>query len=1168
VIKRATPFHLRLLCGAAVATIASAGGTAHAQDIGHIHIEPQSLVSALNEFGVKTGQPVISTPELTASKQSPGVKDADDPAVALAQLLSGTGLSYRCSGDTYLIVPSPESGPAPKRCVAAGAGGSDGADAGTVQALIVTAQKREEQIQDVPIAISAFTEKSLQEQKIEGGFDLLKAIPNVTFSKNNFTSYNFSIRGIGTKAVSATTDPGVAVSFNNIALIQNRLFEQEYFDVERVEVLRGPQGTLYGRNATAGVINVISAKPNLHEFDGWVKGEVGNYHAKRLSAMVNVPLIEDKLGVRVAGSLTDRQGYDFNTGTHHAVNGRDLWSGRVTVQFNPTESIRSNLIWERFNEDDNRSRTGKQLCHRDPGLTQLGDMPVVPGPEVFPDKPWFVPFAATIRPALFSQGCKPGNLYEDTAFGTPNGLSLPFVLGMITLGAAPGPYCDGIAPLGCDSTGAARTLIKAEDPYGGMMQSRDLRVINSFRDPVYRARADVVELNVDFDLTHALSFASQTAYNKDTTYSFQDYNRFNTVPIFTDTSQLYRSNICDSSDPVTGVGTDCHGTGGPSLYAALAPGGLFCDPQIGCSSSLAGFDVAQAKGEQFSEEIRLQSDFKGPVNFSAGINYTRFRTLVDYYVFYNLITALAEIQPLYLPYFDGQNTVVDPTRCGQLADNGLHTVVGGVDTATTPNALCPYIDPKPVENITGDGHNYFRSKNPYRLKSWAAFGELYWQTTDTVKVTAGLRYTDDRKHFIPVPSQVLLAPGQFAGGTTNRGYPEKPAINQHWGEVTGRLGVDWKPDLSFTDQTLLYAFYSRGYKGGGANPPTPGFATTDETAAMLGWTGELKDYFIFRGVLPVIALRGAEYGPTFKPEFVNAFELGAKNTLLGGGLVLNSDAFFYDYKDYQVSQIRDRSAVNENFDAKIWGLELETLFSPSRNLHINANLGYLDTRIGDGATSIDLMNRTQGNPNYVLVKPWIQQTSNCIAPLGVVQNLIEADNSGETPSVLGGYWQICGGGGILNLFSSPLTDPNFNNERYDPANYPEINGGAGIKAQLGGNELPNSPHWTMNIGAQYGFDILEGWRATVRGDAYWQSQSWARVYDDDPYDKLHGWYNVNLSVWLERPEDDLKIEFYAKNLLDKTPITDAFLNSDDTALTTNVFVLDPRLIGLSIRKGF
>ena len=90
----------------------------------------------------------------------------------------------------------------------------------------------------------------------------------------------------------------------------------------------------------------------------------------------------------------------------------------------------------------------------------------------------------------------------------------------------------------------------------------------------------------------------------------------------------------------------------------------------------------------------------------------------------------------------------------------------------------------------------------------------------------------------------------------------------------------------------------------------------------------------------------------------------------------------------------------------------------------------------------------------------------------------------------------------------------------------------------------------------------------MRGDLYWQSQSFHRVYNSEPYDKLRGWYNGNLSVWFERPDDDLKIEFYAKNIFDDTPITDAFLNSDDTGLTTNVFVLDPRLIGLSIRKGF
>jgi outer membrane receptor protein involved in Fe transport len=365
---------------------------------------------------------------------------------------------------------------------------------------------------------------------------------------------------------------------------------------------------------------------------------------------------------------------------------------------------------------------------------------------------------------------------------------------------------------------------------------------------------------------------------------------------------------------------------------------------------------------------------------------------------------------------------------------------------------------------------------------------------------------------------------------------------------------------------MVYAFYSRGYKGGGANPPSPGFATlADNTAQMLaeGFSQDTIDSFASQGLLPVLQLNGAEYSRVFKPEFVNAFELGSKNTLLNGALVFNTGAFFYDYKDYQVSQIRDRTAVNENFDARTWGFEFETVFSPSRNFQVVANLGYLDTRIAEGMKSIDIMDRTQGNPDWVVAKPWAQLPSNCIVPTVVAEAwLLKEDRA---------YVQLCGGvGGILGLFANqdPLVDPNTG-LKYDVNHYPEANGGAGLWADLGGNKLPNAPHWTMNIGAQYGHDILDGsWRMTVRGDAYWQSQSWARVYNDNPYDKLHGWYNVNLSVWFERPDDDLKIELYAKNILDKTPITDAFLNSDDTALTTNVFVLDPRLIGLSIKKGF
>src|SRR3546814_5039834 len=94
--------------------------------------------------------------------------------------------------------------------------------------------------------------------------------------------------------------------------------------MERVEVLRGPQGTLYGRNATGGVVNLITAKPDFGGFEGNIKGEVGNYNSRRLLAMLNVPLVDDVLAVRVAGSMTSRSGYDYNATTKNDINGRDL----------------------------------------------------------------------------------------------------------------------------------------------------------------------------------------------------------------------------------------------------------------------------------------------------------------------------------------------------------------------------------------------------------------------------------------------------------------------------------------------------------------------------------------------------------------------------------------------------------------------------------------------------------------------------------------------------------------------------------------------------------------------------------------------------------------------------------------------------------------------------
>ena len=1123
---------------------------AHAQDLSAreqpYDIPAQGLAEALIAYSDQSGVQVVTSGYDLVDRSTAGIRGNYAAATALDALLAGSGMEYRIVGESTVALTDPNAPP----ITLAPAGGASGEGSGGfgdgsasnvaearragVEEIIVTGQKKEERLQDVPIAISAFTMEDLDAQKLEGGFDLLKAIPNVTFSKSNFAGYNFSIRGVGTKAISATTDPGVAVSLNSAGLIQNRLFEQEYLDVERVEVLRGPQGTLYGRNATGGVINVVTAKPVFNVFEGSIKGEVGNYGARRGTAMMNIPLVDNLLALRAAGSFTVRDGYGFNTANGNDVDGRDLWSSRLTIGFQPDDRIRADLIWEHFSEDDNRARTSKQLCHKDPGPAFIGGQPTV----------------NVQQRALFSAGCKPGSLYSDGAFDTPNGLALPAVFAVSALrdiGYAPGRdapwFPDGDPGANPNPDSNEVSVINWVDPYGGIRQSRDLREISSLIDPQYRAEADILQLNLEIDVSDGLQLVSQTVYNEDSVYSTQDYNRFNTFPVFEDSSIWYSGHAPD-------YGTDPQA---PSPYRGLTPGGIFCDPQLGCSSSIVGQDISSADGQQFTQELRLQSDFAGDLNFSLGASYTTFDAEADYYVLYNLFSILAQTAPL--------GTQADYTLCSRDAvfTGEVEPLVPVDDPAIPAVGRCVYVDPNPLDRINGEGHNYFRSRNPYELTSQAVFGELYWQIRPTLKLTLGLRYSDDKKVFTPVPSQLLLSSNLLAGGTTYRGYPESPDIVQRWREPTGRLVLDWQPTLSWTDETLVYGSYARGYKGGGANPPSIGFLSTEEEWLAIAEPGMEG---LFGPVLPLLELTAVNYPETFEPEYVNAFELGTKNTMFDGALMLNASAFLYDYKGYQVSKIVDRTAVNENFDAKVMGFELETLFAPTPNWVINANVGLLRTDIGAGAESIDIMDRTAGNSDYVVVKPWFQLPSNCVVPRDVAEHFLAGANAaspGEPPAGrIFPYFAMCGGYSLLDG-SWALPDG------YDPANNP--NGGAGIAKNLKGNELPNSPHWTANIGAQYTWHLRHGWDLTMRGDYYRQGSSWARVYNA-VNDRLQGWGNANARLTVTRPSDAFQVELYVKNLLDDDPITDAFINSDDSGLTTNVFVLDPRLVGLSIRKAF
>jgi outer membrane receptor protein involved in Fe transport len=1116
------------------------------------------LRAALESYKAQSGVSLFVLTDTVKGVHTAGVR-GDLPAdEALSRILKGTGFVTHRDPSGVIAVVREQSSQA----------SSDGAleamhlaqasppQRAAVETVTVTSSKLGgADVQSIPIAITALSQEQLTATQTAGGPDLVKQVPNLTFTKTNFSGYSIQIRGIGTQAISVTTDPAVAVALNDIPFIRNHFFEQEFFDLSQAEVLRGPQGTLYGRNATAGVVNLITAKPT-DQFEAMASGDIGNYKNRRFEGMINLPIVDDRLDLRVAGEWTKRDGYTTNALTGNPVDGRDLWSSRVTLAWKPFEHVQTTLVWEHYSENDDRMRSAKQLCKTDPTKTEVAGVPV----------PASGGTAAYAGQTYLSQGCLLTSLYSTDAFEVPNGVSLPYYEPL-----------DRFAPV--------RSKGGQFDPYANTSQSTDLRVIETQIDPIYRAKNDTLELNVDYGVTPSLTFTSQTGYNNDFLWSTEDYNRFNTRP-----GAFLAGGALDSTSPINpdqGICLNDALSGpclGKSTYDSCSPAveqgqgacvayGTFCDPQLGCSDRLVAQDLNDERSWQLSQEFRLASNFSGPFNFSIGGNYLHYETEENYYVFINSLTLASytwdhtlsgagnpEI-PQTLPWIPG---VSDNSNC----------LVGGkiVRQAGAPAGLgaegttqCWYIDPNPLTSLDNQGHNYFLSQNPYTLNSYAGFGEAYYNVAPDLKLTGGLRWTDDQKHFVDIPSE-LLVPGY--------GYPITGVLDQSWQEFTGRFTANWTPKLDFTDQTLIYGSFAHGYKAGGANPPGATLLTYGDAGI----------------VNPIHPL-------TFKPEFINAYELGTKNSLLDGALTFNGNVFFYDYKGYQISRIVDRTAINDNFDATVRGAEVEATYEPLPGLRFKFAGGYEHTRIDDGQSSIDLMDRTAGHSDWMVVKPWVTQASNCILPVYVVAAILKARPPEGTSQALASIPGAC-----LNAYTTandystfdelttgvdPVTlepykaNPAFPDDyRYgtdpgtinpgaypgfDPASAP--NNGEGFSKNLGGNELPNAPPFTISMSADYTMPITADWAGTAHIDYYWQDYSWARVFNDNPYDRLRGYTNVNLALILTS-QGGWQIMGYVKNVFNVTDITGTFLNSDDSGLTTNVFLTDPRLFGVRVTKNW
>ena len=219
-----------------------------------------------------------------------------------------------------------------------------------MESITVTAQKQEENVQDVPMSISLFNEQRIEDMRIESVKDVADFTPNLMLFDNGQPGQNSpTMRGINATVDSFTVSTGLYV--DGVPILMGSGFDAEMYDIERIEVLRGPQGTLYGKNTEAGAINIITRLPD-NDFAGRVSCQIGEDNKKQAVVSLSGPVLEDKFYFGISGRYYEKDGLITHAQTGRTTDDRKRWSGRAHLRWTPTDDLDISFIASRFQYDD------------------------------------------------------------------------------------------------------------------------------------------------------------------------------------------------------------------------------------------------------------------------------------------------------------------------------------------------------------------------------------------------------------------------------------------------------------------------------------------------------------------------------------------------------------------------------------------------------------------------------------------------------------------------------------------------------------------------------------------------------------------------------------------------------------------------------------------------
>ncbi|MEH3100854.1 TonB-dependent receptor [Sphingomonas adhaesiva] len=954
--------------------------------------------------------------------------------------------------------------------------------------IVVTAQRQSQRLQDVPIAVTAFTADNLEKQQVVNSLALQQTLPNTTFTRGNFGGNTFTIRGVGDLCVGVTCDSATGIHINDQPLLGSRILDFEFFDLERIEVLRGPQGTLFGRNATSGVVNLITAKPDLSGIRAAGEFEYGNYDSKRVRGMINVPLTET-IGVRVAGTYLNRDGFTRNTYTGRRIDGRDMYSLRGTLSWEPSPDTRIDIIANYSKENDNRSRIQKQLCNRDSsGILGCS-----------PDRLGF----DTVN----------GNATLASTLGSREGIGLLTALSVVPAATA-GGLPAALAPqlVAYAQNFGLGSIYDTNDAFSRSVVSPNVREVSLDYEPFYRVEEQIYTAKLFHDFG-PMSVSLTAGYLRNTFDSGVDYNLAVRNPIATNTGLAFLAlNAARPGNPYAAIARALipNGpTGGICQSAFDGPTGVgvYGGNTVTCSAQGVDADRQTGNSRQYTIEGHIDSKFDGPFNFLLGGIYVNNKVRdVDYYV--------------------GNFEAFDYT-------------LGGIVTNLVPGFL-NFATGAPAATTTFQATPYFRSNSAlFRLRSYGVFGEAYFEPSDKLKLTVGLRYNNDKKYVsartttdnVAVPigtTNATSALDRFDFDGVTPGQQPFQIGEVAFQRLTGRAVIDYK----ITPDNLLYASYSRGYKSGGVNPPiTPGLGV----------------------------------GQFFAPENVDAIEVGSKNTFGNGQFRFNLTAFYYKYKNLQLTRIVNRTSVNDNINANIYGVEAEAIISPTPAFVVNANFSYSRSKVAGDQFIVNPRDVSGGRSDAVIIKDL--QARNCaVIPTTAGQSAVSNGFVNGANAALNAQFPTLGLRGTVPVPGTNTTGA-FSSCDYLAAvaaatGAPVSVLQGGVAVNLRDNQLPNTPTYKASIGAQYTID-LGNFTLVPRADLNYTGNYFGTIFNKSPIDRIPGYEVVNAQVQLNAPDDRFYVRAFVTNLTNNNAITGMYVTDQSSGLFTNVFTVDPRRYGIA-----